>query len=439
MFLKEKWDGTITGRACADGRKQREGSNKYDATSPTVSLEAVLITSTIDAFEGRDVAIVDVPGAFLTDDMYEEVLMCLRGKIAEIMVKTAPELYRKYVYIGPDNKPVLYVKLMKALYGCLRSALLFYQKLLGDLEKNGFTLNLYDPCVANKMVNGKQLTVTWHVDDLKLSHVDENEVTKTIDWLKSIYGEDMRVSRGKRHDYLGMDLDFTVKGEVQVTMIPFLKGVITDFPEEITGTATSPAAAHLFDVRADEDRVLLEEERAIAFHHTVAQLLFACPCARKDIQPTVAFLTTRVRSPDEDDWNKLKRVLRYIRCTIHLQLILRADSLTIFKWWVDASFATHGGCRGHTGATMSMGRGSMSSMSKKQKFNTWSSTEAELVGADDAMPQIMWTKYFIEAQGHGISKNILYQDNFSTMLLEKKGKQTNQTHPCLIFLYQGPS
>jgi hypothetical protein len=196
-----------------DGRKQREGSNKYDATSPTMSLEAVLSTSTIDAFEGRDVAIVDVPGAFLTADMDEEVLMCLRGKIAELMVKTSPEIYRKYVYFGPDNKHVLYVKLLKALYGCLRSALLFYQKLLGDLEENGFTLNPYDPCVANKMVNGKQLTVTWHIDDLKLSYVDENEVTKTIDRLKSIYGEDMRVSHGKRHDYLGMDLDFAVRGK----------------------------------------------------------------------------------------------------------------------------------------------------------------------------------------------------------------------------------
>jgi hypothetical protein len=74
---------------------------------------------------------------------------------------------------------------------------------------------------------------------------------------------------------------------------------------------------------------------------------------------------------------------------------------------------------------MSMERGAMSSMSKKQKINTRSSTEAELVGADDAMPQIMWTKYFIEAQGHGISKNILYQDNLSTMLLEKNGKQSS--------------
>jgi hypothetical protein len=163
-----------------------------------VALESVLITATKEAFEKREVAIVDVPDAYLTADMDEEICMCLRGRLVELMVKTAPEMYRKYIYVGPDNKPLLYVKLQKALYGCLRSALLFYLKLLKDQEGNGFKLNPYDPCVANKMVNGKQFTITWHVDDLKLSHVDVKEVDKTIEWLKSIYGEDMWVSRGKK-------------------------------------------------------------------------------------------------------------------------------------------------------------------------------------------------------------------------------------------------
>jgi hypothetical protein len=140
---------------------------------------------------------VDVPGALLTVDMDEGVFMCLRGPLAELMVKTAPEIYRKYVFVGPDNKSVRYVKLQKALYRCLRSALLFYLKLLGDFKANGFTLNHYDSCVANKIVNGKQFTITWHVDDLKLSHVDDKEVTRVIVWLKRIYGDDMRVSRGK--------------------------------------------------------------------------------------------------------------------------------------------------------------------------------------------------------------------------------------------------
>ena len=72
----------------------------------------------------------------------------------------------------------MYVRLQKALYGCLKSALLFYETLVGDLESYGFKINLYDPCVANKMIGGEQLIVCWYMDDLKISCVDANEVTK---------------------------------------------------------------------------------------------------------------------------------------------------------------------------------------------------------------------------------------------------------------------
>jgi hypothetical protein len=79
MFLKEKRDGTIKGRACADGRKQRETAVPGAATPPTVALESVLITVTIGAYEERDVAIIDVPGAFLSADIDEEGIMTIRG------------------------------------------------------------------------------------------------------------------------------------------------------------------------------------------------------------------------------------------------------------------------------------------------------------------------------------------------------------------------
>ena len=62
------------------------------------------------------------------------------------------------------------MKIQKALYGMLKSALLFYQKLRDNLEGNGFQINRYDPCVANKMIDREQMTIVWHVDDLKVSH-----------------------------------------------------------------------------------------------------------------------------------------------------------------------------------------------------------------------------------------------------------------------------
>ena len=105
------------------------------------------------------------------------------------------------------GKPVLYIRLQKALYGCLKSKLLFYKNIVGYLEAYGSSINTYDPCVVNKMIGGKHLTVCWHVDDLKISCIDVNEVTKMLQWIESEYGG-MHGSRGKRHDYLGMWLDY---------------------------------------------------------------------------------------------------------------------------------------------------------------------------------------------------------------------------------------
>ena len=136
----------------------------------------------------------------------------------------------------------------------------------------------------------------------------------------------------------------------------------------------------------------------------------------------VAFLTTRVKRPDEDDWGKLKRLLKYLKGTKHLKLILRADSLGTIYWWVDASYNAHWDCKGQSGAMMSMGRGSPISFSRKQKLNVRSSCEGELVGIDDALPLILWTRYFIESLGYTVDQNILYQDNKSTILLANNGR-----------------
>ncbi len=143
---------------------------------------------------------------------------------------------------------------------------------------------------------------------------------------------------------------------------------------------TSPAATHLFTVRDKSLAKPLLEEQARAFHHASAQLLFLSAGARHDIQPVTAFLTTRVRCPDEDDWGKVKQLLGYLKGTPNMPLVLSADLLTLSRWWVEAAYAVHDDCRGHTGAGMSLEQGMALSYFLKQKINTKSSTKAELVG-----------------------------------------------------------
>jgi hypothetical protein len=76
----------------------------------------------------------------------------------------------------------------------------------------------------------------------------------------------------------------------------------------------------------------------------------------------------------------------------------------------------------HTGGAMSLGRGVIYGTSKRQKLNTKSSTEAELVGVDDVMPQVLWTLYFLKAQGNKIYDNVLYQDNKSSIMIDTNGR-----------------
>ncbi len=163
----------------------------------------------------------------------------------------------------------------------------------------GFEINPYDPCVVNKLVDEKQMTVIGNV-----------------------------------HNYLGMTFDYAFGGEVRINMCKYLSNIIADFPEQITGVSATPAAGHLFKVR--EDGKTMSEEQTDAFHHTVYQLLFAANRAHQDIQTAVSFLTTRVQAPDEDDWGKLKRVLKYLNSTRYLKLILSADAMNFtIHWYID--------------------------------------------------------------------------------------------------------
>ena len=95
-------------------------------------------------------------------DVDKDVLMVLKGDLAEMMVQIAPQVYRKYVTVDKNGTPILYIKLEKALYGLVRASLLFYQKLRKELEEYGFKVNPYDPCVANKMMDSrKHMTFVW--------------------------------------------------------------------------------------------------------------------------------------------------------------------------------------------------------------------------------------------------------------------------------------
>ena len=152
------------------------------------------------------------------------------------MVRVNPTLYRPYITYSKKGVPMVYVRLSKALYGMLRAALLFYKRLRKDLKNMGFEVNPYDPCVANKMVNGAQCTVCWHVGNLKVSHVDEAVVTAFLLKLADLYKGRVKTHHGKVFDCLEMDLDYgLLPGVLIVSIIKYLTKVLEEWPEELRG------------------------------------------------------------------------------------------------------------------------------------------------------------------------------------------------------------
>lgn len=432
MFLSEKRDKRIKGRMVYNGKPTREWFNKEDAKSPTVAMESVFLTTVIDAKEQRDIMTADIPNAFIQTEMpelkngEERVIMKITGVLVDLLVQISPEIYGPFV-VYENNKKMLYVQVLHALYGMLVAALLWYKKLKNDLEKVGFEFNPYDPCVCNRKVRGSQQTVRFHVDDLMSSHESPKVNDEFLKWLNKMYGQHgpVQATRGKKHDYLGMEFDFSEKNKVTIDIIIYIDSMIEEFDEEIgkEETAPTPAAEDLFHV--DEKSPLLNKKKAENFHTVVAKGLFACKRARPDINTAITGLCTRVKQPTEDDWKKLKRLIKYLNGTRDAKLHLSADDLRIIKWFVDVAFAVHYDFKSHTGGGMTLGTGMVISFSRKQKLNTRSSTEAELVGADDLSTLILWTQLFMEAQGYKVEKNILYQDNKSTILLEENGKRSS--------------
>ena len=110
---------------------------------------------------------------------HETDIVKANGSLADMLVEIDPDTHGPHL-TKENGVSVLCSEMLKALHGMMVSSLLFCMKLTKDLEQLGFKVNPHDICVANKMINGKQFTVLWHADDLKISHEDKKVVDEAI-------------------------------------------------------------------------------------------------------------------------------------------------------------------------------------------------------------------------------------------------------------------
>ena len=166
-------------------------------------------------------------------------------------------------------------------------------------------------------------------------------------------------------------------------MYDYLEDILAESLPEFDGEDVTPAVSELFTVNLTHQK--LDTPTSELFHCIIAKFSYIAKRARPDLQVAVAFLCKRVKCPNVGDWKKLGRLVRYVRATIHLPLIVGCEGTGNMIWSIDASFAVHTDMKSHTGYCMSLRIGSPISGLSSQKINTRSSTESELVGVDDTI------------------------------------------------------
>jgi Reverse transcriptase (RNA-dependent DNA polymerase). len=427
MFLKEKYDGhgifeKLKGRLVADGRSQ-DRKLYQDKESKTAAMESILLSLGVASMKMMRMAKCDVGGAYLNAYIEEgdEIFMMLGPQITKVLLKYFPML-EEYIEEGDDR---LIVRILKAMYGLVQSAALWYNVLTKFLLKLGFKKNDKDNCVMHKRTaDGKLFIIVLYVDDILMLCEDEREIDWLIGGLEKEYKE-VSVERGDELSYLGMVLKRKDDGSFELSMEAYVKNVLESFAEyEDVKKCITPTTPKLFQ-KDNQNGKLLSARAKERFHTTVARLLYLSKRARPDIQLPVLYLCSRVQSPTEDDDLKLKRVLGYLRMTKNKKRLIRLNknmTKLILEFFIDASFATHPDGRGHTALIVVLMGLAIMSFSKKQKIATKDSTESEIVAFSDMLVKIEWVMDFLKSFGLNVEKPIVYQDNKSAITLVVKGE-----------------
>ena len=420
MFLKEKYSAEgnfekLKARLVANGA-QMDRDSLFDVSSPTPSLMALLVTSALSARESREIATMDVGSAFVKASMdgEEEVLVALDKLSAVLLVKIDPS-YAQYL----DRKGEMIVKLKKALYGCVQAAKLWHDLLVSELKQLGYEQNPDEPCVLNRSVGGKQSTLIVHVDDIKAMSLIPGEIVRVHNALKQKFGE-VSLKEGPKHIYLGMTFDYSFPGKVVVTMLGFERDLISECDSN-EAKANTPAQNDVFD---KGDSKSLGAGRAKVYHSYVMKVAYLAKRVKPELSVGISYMMSQVTAPNEADWAKLDRSIRYVRDNIGQGIVLQAAGKgkeVQIDGYIDAAFGCHVDGKSHTGVCISLGGGPVFVRSTKQKIVTKSSTESELVGLSDEAGAVMSVASFVELQGY-VPKTCINQDNMGTIAMIKNGK-----------------
>jgi predicted small secreted protein len=422
LFMVEKFDASgrhkkYKSRLVSHGNEQ-DTSLYPDRSSPTVSVHVILMCLALAACNtAYTLGKIDVKGAFIQTEMSGTpvYIKCTR-QLRDLILDLFPE-YNKY--IGKDG--VLYCKLFKALYGCVQASKLWYEKVCKFLERLGYVQGEVDPCVFRRVVGEKVYLLTLYVDDILLiaERVEIERMEKAFvaafQWIT--------MAVGSSHLYIGMKLTVD-RGYVVFDMRYYLKNFLEPFDNPQVKVV--PGNKETFMVKEAAEK--LDLKKRMLFHSSVAKLLYLSKRAHPDIIAVVGFLCTRVKEPSIKDWEKMGKLLGYLKGTEDFVMRLKPNALFRVVAYIDASFSAHPDGKSHSGIVVKVGGAPIFFGSKKQKCISKSPTEAELVALSDNVGFVeLFAEFVAFVTNSEQMKPLIYQDSASVITMVTEGGGVTRT------------
>jgi hypothetical protein len=356
----------------------------------------------------------DIKGAFLNaafTDNDEPTYIIIRKEVVDLWVLIDPSAIQ---YVSPKGD--LIISLEKFVYGLKQAPIKFQEHLRNVLKLLGYVKSIYDDCLYTRILGDKFSFISTHVDDI-LQVSNSNEMIEHLyHGLLKAYGT---VTFNKTADaYLGMSITRSLDGHlIEINQSGAISLLLEKYLTEKDHSVKTPHLDTLFDQQDDEelDENKLNDEQSKKFLSIVMSLMYIARLTRPDILLPVTYLATRSHYATKMDWDKLIRILRYLKQNSNLGITVKCEELQLYCH-CDASYGIHKEGRSHTGFVIYMGytNSYVFAKSSKQKIGSTSSTDAEIIALVDSLKVLVWLKNVLtELDIVQVKSATVYQDNKS--------------------------
>ena len=419
---KRKKRVKIRGRWVGGGHRQQRGEVLSERVAPTARGTTHSLLMAIAAFEGRKLRVGDIPSAYLQAEHVpangRPVFIVADRHTTALIIKGMPE----YKNLVRENGTMV-LQVMKAMYGLVESAWLWYKELEKHLLSIGYHVSTNDRGLFYKraMKDGKCIALkiaSVHVDDIISAASPNREGSKLED---EFWGSmeakwpGIKLQRGPQYKHLSWNIEQDPKtGEIRKSQRDYLIEVVNS--AGIEGEQKLPCRSNLLESNPNSPK--LNDTMVNRFRSTLQKVAYARE-GRPDFDFTVCYLQSKQSSPSQQDWSDLIHLLEYIKRFPEKQVVFKPRDLQL-RGFCDASFNITSDGRSYFGYVITLGHSLVSTKGGRVKTVVRSSTEAEISAVNEIISELLWCRDVLEELGYDQNRMHIKEDNQSCITMLQK-------------------